>query len=121
MAATFARVTSRRDLGQSTTGMTCDSSYPAGGYPVTPSQLGILTMKDLSGNFVGQPDRVDCVVKTGQGLTAQYDYTAGAGFIGKIKLFVSGTTDSVLNEAGSNDVSSAVIVRLVAQGSPSFS
>jgi hypothetical protein len=103
MAASFARVAGRPDYSETTTDMTCDASYPAGGYPVTPANLGMLDA----------PDTVYCYVKSAQGLLAMHDPTNA-----KIKLFVSGTTDSVLNEAGSNDVSTSVIVRLVCRGRP---
>jgi hypothetical protein len=103
MAATFARVASRPDQGRVSTDMTCDASYPAGGYPVTPANLGLLSA----------PVSVECYVRTAQGLLAMYDNTNS-----KIKLFVSGTLDAVLNEAGSNDVSTSVVVRITATGTP---
>jgi hypothetical protein len=60
-------------------------------------------------------DHVECSVRTAQGLVAQWDNVNS-----KVKLFVSGTLDAVLNEAGTNDVSTAVIVRIVATGTPAL-
>ena len=41
MAASFARVKGGRvDQGETLTDMTCDATYPPGGYPVAPKDLG---------------------------------------------------------------------------------
>jgi hypothetical protein len=101
--------------------MTADAAYPAGGYPVQPRDIGLLTMRDVSGNFVALAGPIDCAVKgaAAGGLLAQFDYTtSGSTYAGRVKLYVRGTTDSVLNEAGTNDVSASVIVRITANGHP---
>jgi len=103
MAASFARVKIRPEAREVVTDMTCDASYPAGGYPVAPKDIGV----------VSAPEAVECSIRSAQGLLAMYDVTAA-----KVKLFVTGALDAVLNEAGSNDVSTSVLVRIVAKGDP---
>ena len=112
---------SRPDQGRVVTDMTCDAAYPSGGYPVQPKDIGLLTMKDVSGNFVALSGPVDCIVNGGaaSGLVAAFDFTtSGSTYVGRAKLYDSGTTDSVLNEAGTNDVTASIIVRITANGVP---
>src|SRR5512133_3487548 len=80
MAAVFTRVpfpVSGPDQSRIVTDMTADASYPAGGYAVLPRDLGLITIKDISGNLVALNGPIDCAVKGGaaSGLTAQFDYT----------------------------------------------
>ncbi len=105
MAATFAiNANSRRDLGETVTDMTCDGAYPAGGYPVVNSSIGMQST----------PVAVDCDVATAQGLLAAWDSANN-----KIKLFVTGAgLSGVLAEAAAGNVSTAVVVRLKAKGAP---
>jgi hypothetical protein len=100
--------------------MTCDAAHPTGGYPVQPKDIGLLTMKDVSGNFVALNGPVDCTVKAGQPRASSRRSTTqrAAPPVSRVKLYVTGALDSVLNEAGTNDVSAWIIVRITAQGYP---
>jgi len=88
-----------RDLDFRSAGFVMDAAYPTGGYPVTPAQFGLKTIRF-------------------------FDATASQGYIfeyvaGKLKVFVSGTTGAALNEAAANLAAlNGVVVTILAVGDP---
>jgi hypothetical protein len=103
MAATPAIVNrgAAGDLFSRIVDVTLDGSYPAGGYALTPQQLGF--------GLNGQILFVDAgtVSKTG-GWLVGWDYTNG-----KLQVFDgSGAASAAMHEAGAGTVLTTVVVRL---------
>lgn len=103
MAAAFSIVKKRPDLRETIVDMTADASYPAGGYPVTPANVGLFTV-----------DSIESYQKGGAGNLAQYD-PANA----KVKIFQTGAALSgAFSEAIAADLSASDVFRLVCKGDP---
>lgn len=104
MAATVTRVAgpfSTGDRYKTVSNVALDNSYPAGGYPLTPAQLGFASTTDPE--FTVECDNAN-------GWTTTYDYTNQ-----KLRLWTSTATTSVVVTAGT-DVSAAATVRITASG-----
>src|SRR5262245_32313549 len=102
MAASFQIIKKRPEAREVIVDMTCDASYPAGGYPVTPANLGLLSV----------PEAVVAYERTVQGNDVQFDHTNQ-----KVKIFQTGAARSgVFSEAVNTDLTTADIIRLVCKG-----
>lgn len=104
MALTVTTIAKPHTIGdrfRTITQVALDNSYPVGGYPLTPQQLG----------FAGTVDpefTVEC--DNANGWTCTYDYTNQ-----KLRLWSATATTSVVVTTGT-DVSAATTVRIVATG-----
>jgi len=105
MAATFASVERRPDLGRTITDMTCDGSYPAGGYPLVNASLGLL----------GSPKSVQCSYKHATATSSNVaDWIPSTN---KVLITESGTAVSApLVECVAGDITTSHVVRLTAYG-----
>jgi hypothetical protein len=106
MAATTAIVKrgASGDLFDRLVDVTLDASYPAGGYPLTPQQLGF----GLNGSIVF----VDGAASKTGGWEAGWDYTNG-----KLQVFdSSGAASAAMHEVAPATVLTGVVVRLACKG-----
>jgi hypothetical protein len=85
--------------------VTLDGSYPAGGYPLTPAQLGL--------GASGQVFMVDpCTVSKTTGWLVGWDYTNA-----KLQVFDgSGAANAAMNQVAAATVLTGVVVRLFVMG-----
>lgn len=103
MAASYSIVKRMPDVGKTIVDVTADGSYPAGGYPVTAANVGMLNID----NIIGQD-------KTQQGNLIAYDPVNA-----KLKVYQTGAALSgVLSEAVSGDLSTSNVFRLEVTGTP---
>ena len=103
MAIAYTKVASRPDLGRATYDITLDTSYPAGGYVLSASQMGMLSV-----------DNVVPVVTTTEAVMPTY--TSGTA---KLKFYKTGSALSgVFAEIASTDVTASTKVRVDVTGTP---
>jgi hypothetical protein len=106
MAAT-AQVVKRGasgDLFERLVDVTLDGNYPAGGYPLTPQQLGF----GLNGRVMF----ADAPASTTGGWEAGWDYTNG-----KLQVFdSSGAASAAMHEVAPATVLTGVVVRMLVKG-----
>lgn len=86
--------------------ITADAAYPAGGWPLTNSSMGVLST----------PDAVNCEVKTAQGFLAEWDSVNN-----KLKMWKSAAGATAFTEAASADITTSVIIRADVQANPNSS
>src|SRR5262245_37133504 len=99
---------SRRDLGQTLVTFTLDTAYPAGGYPVVNSAIGMLDTPDnMSFQYVHATATNDFV--------PVYDRANN-----KIKIFKSGTAGATLNECVSADITASHTIIATVSGRPAL-
>jgi hypothetical protein len=109
MALAFARVgTPRPDLREVVTDVTLDGSYAAGGYAITPAELGML----------GAPDAVECVSYRHATATSS-NLAVWDPVNSKLKVFeTGGAVSGPFAECIAGDITTAHVVRLKATGNP---
>lgn len=92
------------DLFERLVDVTLDGSYPAGGYPLTPQQLGF----GLNGRVMF----VQANASTTGGWEAGWDYTNS-----KLQIFdSSGAANAAMHEVAAATVLTGVVVRVTAKG-----
>jgi hypothetical protein len=107
MALVFTRLPpnqQRYDQGRVATEITLDTAYPAGGYPITPKELGLISA----------PSYVESEISTAQGFESQWDYANS-----KLKFYEVGAAGA-FDEADAADLSASIKCRVVAYGDPIF-
>jgi hypothetical protein len=103
-AATIVRRGASGDLFERIVDVTLDNSYPAGGYPLTPQQLGF----GLNGQIVSVMAPAS---KTG-GWETDWDYTNS-----KLQVFdSSGAANAAMHEVAAATNLTGVVVRLLCRG-----
>ena len=100
MAIAYATVARYPDRYNVITDITCDGAYAAGGYALTASQLGVLSI-----------DGADAESVTGDGFTPCYVASTG-----KLKIFKSAAVAGQHTEAVAADLSTANKFRLTVTG-----
>lgn len=106
MAATptIVRRGAAGDLFERIVDVALDNSYPAGGYALTPQQLGF----GLNGSIV----LVDGIASKTGGWEAAWDYTNG-----KLQVFdSSGAVNAAMHEVAAATNLTGVVVRLLVKG-----
>ena len=86
--------------------VTLDTAYPANGYLLSPTGLGVL----------GTPMVVDAQFITGQGFSTEYQATGAQA--GKLKLFKNAAGAGQYTECASADITASMVVRCEVQANP---
>jgi hypothetical protein len=102
MAIAYTTVAKRPDLGRATVDVTLDTSYPANGYVLSASQLGMISV-----------DNVVPVMSTTEGVLPVY--TAASA---KLKIYKATGTATPFTEIASTDVTASTKVRCDVTGTP---
>lgn len=102
MAVALATVKHSPDLRRRIVDVTLDGSYAAGGYALTASQLGVLTIDNINASMV-----------SGHGFVPQWVSSTG-----KLKVYKSAGSAAALTECANTDLSTSNVVRCEVIGPP---
>jgi hypothetical protein len=86
--------------------ITADAAYPAGGWPLSNTSMGVLST----------PDAINAEVRTAQGFLPEWDQANN-----KLKMWKSAAGATAFTEAASADITTSVIIRADIQANPQSS